>query len=433
MTPDRFRNLVEELGAENPLAIRPFLRILEVRFTKEVPTLAVTREERPALLVNLDFLDMHCETDEHVKAVVLHEYLHILLRHTERRGPVTVAEHIATDAVINAIIHRQAGEAYSSMMSKYYAREKGLLCLLRPRGDSGSRADVGSDQLWQAWCGLEDGTLVVDDIREIAQQLEPKAEDVLVLGRLLGNHDEESALPDAIVDVLNDALRTMNGGGVWRSPSSRGFGETEYEALVRGEERAREEWKRKTLGILRRYVVPDSRPTGTELSPSSYMLPVLSTGDRRAFVRSIWSPFLPEARWSTEVPRPVGTTNVYLDVSGSMNAEMPLVIALLSSLRRHIRMPFWAFSNSVAPATIRDGALVTRTTGGTSIECVLKHIAQTKPESAVIFTDGYIETVYPQWMRDIGNTRVHAIVTRDGSTNLLDRARIACTQLERVP
>ena len=48
---------------------------------------------------------------------------------------------------------------------------------------------------------------------------------------------------------------------------------------------------------------------------------MLSTSDRRAFLRATWSPFLPEAQWGATALRPEGRAQVYLDVSGSMNAD----------------------------------------------------------------------------------------------------------------
>ena len=88
MNADRFRAILAELIDENPFAIRAVLRILGVEFTAGVPTLAVTCEERPRLLVNLDFVGEHCRTDAEVKALLCHEFLHVLLRHTEERKPL---------------------------------------------------------------------------------------------------------------------------------------------------------------------------------------------------------------------------------------------------------------------------------------------------------------------------------------------------------
>jgi predicted metal-dependent peptidase len=133
------------------------------------------------------------------------------------------------------------------------------------------------------------------------------------------------------------------------------------------------------------------------------------------------------------VEKPLGTAQIYLDVSGSMNAEMGLIIGLLNRLRRFLRMPFWAFSNKVSPAHIDGGALKTNTTGGTSLTCVLEHIAKTRPESAVIITDGYIETIPRTLVLQTNHTRIHTLLTRDGSATELNQAGLSYTQLPKVP
>ena len=79
MNAERFRHLLEELIDENPFAIRAALKVLEVCFTESVPTLAVTCEERPRLLVNLKFVSRHCRSDAKVKAVIcLHSIRRVL-------------------------------------------------------------------------------------------------------------------------------------------------------------------------------------------------------------------------------------------------------------------------------------------------------------------------------------------------------------------
>jgi hypothetical protein len=87
------RGLLAELIDENPFAIRALLRISTTELSATVPTAAVTCEARPRLLVNLSFVSEHCHTEAQVKAVICHEFLHILLRHTEpvRRARLTSA------------------------------------------------------------------------------------------------------------------------------------------------------------------------------------------------------------------------------------------------------------------------------------------------------------------------------------------------------
>ena len=116
-----------------------------------------------------------------------------------------------------------------------------------------------------------------------------------------------------------------------------------------------------------------------------------------------------------------------------MNAEMPEPIALLQRLSRYIRRPFWAFSDEVASATIQNGQLVTRTSGGTSMACVLQHVALTRPEAAIVVTDGYIEDLPRELVKRAAGNRLHVLLTRDGSATKLERAGIAYTQLDRLP
>lgn len=453
MTPQRFRTLLAELIDENPFAIRAVLKILEVEFTERVPTMAVTREQRPRLLVNLTFVKEHCVTDDHVKAVICHEFLHVLLCHTEDKRPLTPARHLAFDAVINAIIHRSLGPSFSSMIGKYYAEAADIRRILRPMNSEELRlTEKLRSKLpdWVlAWQSLYSGLLVAEDIEQLAERLDKAAGSptqttaspfVLEPGGLdstdgyLGNHDDLGrGLPGELRDALEQSMREMNGSGIWRSPKSCGVGANPYEALFIAKDEPMRRWRNRTLELLKRHLEPDRRSRAREDVPHEYVMPVLSPRDRRAFVRSLWTPFIPEAAWSATVPKHTATANVYLDVSGSMCAEMPQIIALLGRLSRYIRRPFWAFSNCVAPAVIKNGQLVASTTGGTSMASVLEHLAQTRPATAIVITDGYIERLCPSLVKNVAGVRLHALVTRDGSPAELRRAGIPYTQLEKVP
>lgn len=434
-----FENLVLELIEENPFAVRTVLKLLRIEYTTAVPTLCVTMEERPCLLVNLDFVNKNCRSDQEVKALICHEFLHVLLRHTERKLALTPAEHLAMDAVINAIIHRDLGGEYSSMMARYYAHAKGLLKLLRPMNPEETQAVISSSKLqaWErAWKGLYDGKLIVDDIKELADDhfsmlLIPS---FAIQGALLGNHAHDvNPIPEALEEALERTLRSMNGSGIWRSPKDRGVGVDTYDAIFTQEDIALENWKRAAISVLKRYLTQNSRGKLRTSRERNYHVPLLNSRDRRAFMGSLWNPLLPDVEWTAQQNYPEKQAQVYLDVSGSMNAEMPVLISLLNQLRRYIRMPFWAFSTVVAPAVIEGGQLQTSTSGGTSLSCVLEHIAQTKPDAVVIVTDGYIEPIESRDLRKTSPTRIHALVSRDGNPNLIAKTGIDYTQLERIP
>jgi hypothetical protein len=443
MNEDKFRSIYLELIEENPFAVRTVLQVLEVDFTDEVPTLAVTCTEQPVLKVNIEFVAETCRTEREVKALIVHEFLHVLLRHTTSKREFTPARHLATDAVINAIIHRQLGDAYSNLMARYYRHEKGVRRLLRRPRDSERWAvwKVSEQFIRDAWLGLYLGQLCADDIEEIAKDLEASGQ--RLSDNLLGGHEEGAWIDEAdhsgepawqsVEEALDRALETMNGDGIWRSPHGRGIAAHAYRNETRQADQAVERWCRATFAVLKRHVDPAANGAIREDRPLEYLLPVLSSRDRRAVLRSLWSPFLPEARWDSVKHEAIGGTQVYLDVSGSMNAEMPLIVKLLGRLGCFIQRPFWAFSNVVAPAVIRNGKLCAGTTGGTSMACVLEHVVRTRPPAAVVVTDGYIEALPPDLVREAAGTRLHTIVTRDGSTALLERAGIPCTQLGRIP
>jgi hypothetical protein len=432
------RGLLQELIDENPFAIRAVLKILAVEFTDTVPTLAVTNEERPRLLINLGFVGEHCRTAEHVKAVLCHEFLHVLLRHTSVQGKLTPARHLALDAMINAIIHRQLGDQYSGLMATHYRDAPGLMSLLRPMmqqelhryWDSG-RGKGGVPRWWQAWFGLYQGTVLADDLEQLAQDLVTQGGDTPApdIGRLLGNHGDDEPLAEALERALDRARREMNGGGIWRNA---GPGANPYELLVNSKQAALADWKARTLAVLRKHIEPAPGAPRTPVAVGA-RLPVLSPSDRRAFLRATWSPFLPEAEWAATATRPQGRAQVYLDVSGSMNAEMPLIVALLGHLSSWIRRPFWAFSTEVVPAVIERGVLRAGTSGGTSLSCVLEHVARTRPACAVIVTDGYVEAIAKRRVAALGHTRLHAVVTRDGNPAPLKAAGIPYSQLGRLP
>ncbi len=250
------------------------------------------------------------------------------------------------------------------------------------------------------------------------------------LESLLGNHEDDAPLCEALQQALDRARKELNGGGIWRHP---GPGANPYELLVTPKHAAIAEWQARTLQVLRKHLEPAPGAPTTPV-PVTARLPVLSTSDRRAFLRATWSPFLPEAQWGATTLRPEGRAQVYLDVSGSMNAEMPLVVALLGRLSRWIRRPFWAFSTEVVPAVIERGVLKAGTSGGTSLECVIAHVEKTRPASAVIVTDGFVEAIPKKRIAALARTtRLHAIVTRDGNPSLLKAAGIPYSQLGRLP
>ncbi len=447
MNRSEFIDIYRELIDENPLAVRAVLKILEVNFTTEVETLAVTCEDKPRLLVNLDFVATHCRSEEHVKAILCHEFLHVLLRHTERFSEVTPAMNIALDAVINAFIHRELGPEYSSFMSEFYADARGACQLLRPQTEKDLESWKRYPQHWQLkrkeflrlWSNLYDGRLVVDDIHEWVLDLYENGG--LEATVFIGSHDgaggsfaeSRATIPPVLAKAIQRSLRKLDVPGVGQSPDYSAAQWSYGQLAVSAAEVAVERWKRETYKVLERLLRPDPRSERDGSKERETHLPVLSVSDRRAVLRASWSPLIPEACWPSVTSGSSGSAHVYLDVSGSMYDEMPVLITLLSRLGRRVRRPLWAFSNEVFPARIKDGKLIAPSTGGTRLACVLEHVAAECPPTALVVTDGYIEEIAPSLLHRTAATKLHAIVTRSGDSSVLRQAGISYTQLGRFP
>lgn len=436
-----FRAILGELIDESPLACHAVLSLTCIEFTDAVPTLAVTLGERPVLKVNLEFLGKHARTEAHVKAVVLHEFLHIILGHTCQLPRMNAALNVALDAVINSILHRRLGEEFSSFFAQYYAECRGVTRLLRPPAGGEFRPPPGAHPtlktLVETHRRLMNGGILADDVLELVQQMsEAGLGSVLPFalphGRhFLGSHDDTPrTVSPIVVDAITRTLQSWNEHGVFRAPARLRADPACLTVKALPPEFM--QWQRTTWQILRDHITRDPRSACMDEVPRTALLPVLSAADRRAFVRTLWNPIIPESRWKLAERRPSGTCQVYLDVSGSMNAEMQALVDLLARLRRHIRSPFWAFSDEVQPAKIRDGQLLTSTSGGTSMNAVLKHVVSTLPGRAVVITDGYIEPCDPVLLSRLRAARqdIFVLLSRDGSSRQIEDAGLPWRQLE---
>jgi hypothetical protein len=121
--------------------------------------------------------------------------------------------------------------------------------------------------------------------------------------------------------------------------------------------------------------------------------------DRRAPAKEILfgdSPFLYKAEMKQHRLRwtPRNVAHVYVDVSGSMNAELPWLAGALDPLHRQGLIRLYAFSTVVDE--VRRGTLLSgkiKYTSGTDINCVYNYVLslspQIMPRKVVLLTDGY--------------------------------------------
>ena len=102
-----------------------------------------------------------------------------------------------------------------------------------------------------------------------------------------------------------------------------------------------------------------------------------------------------------------------------MNEELKRLSAILLRFRHLLKLPFWAFSNTVSPAEFRQGKLVTGTTKGTEIGCVVAHLKATRPAKALVITDGFVETPRSGWRETLARHGVEFLISNGGITRVV--------------
>jgi hypothetical protein len=130
------------------------------------------------------------------------------------------------------------------------------------------------------------------------------------------------------------------------------------------------------------------------------------------------------------VPETPSKAHVYLDVSGSMAHVLPHLLGLILPYVRSGQADIFQFSTIVEPMPLDELKIARlRTTGGTDINCVLRHAVEATPRihRALILTDGYTGIPRPDLAQRISaqKIRIHAVLpahmaTKEQLKNIAD-------------
>ena len=113
-----------------------FLSLFRVRFSEKTRTACVTCGDSPELLLNKEFIETYCQTDEHLFMLVMHELYHVILGHTTLFPRATEVRNLVFDAVINAILCSLFPKPeFNSFFTDYYPSDEMPFALLRPKGE----------------------------------------------------------------------------------------------------------------------------------------------------------------------------------------------------------------------------------------------------------------------------------------------------------
>ena len=190
--------------------------------------------------------------------------------------------------------------------------------------------------------------------------------------------------------------------------------------------------RREAVGVIRRALWPlmDRTLEGSgvprpQFTQTDTCLPYRSGQDRRAELRWLLGeePLFFAARSRTPGFERRDRVHVYVDVSGSMAAELPLVYGALVPLLDYIHPQIHLFSSAledVSAEGLRRGEM--ETTWGTDIACVTRHMLERKVRRAVILTDGWVGDVPSKHARQLGRrrTRVNSVVTNGGDPSFAE-------------
>ena len=429
-TEQQIKYIIQDFTEENVLACRALFNITDIEFTTKISTMAVTLSKNPVLKINLEFCNNHLASENDVKAVLLHEFLHVLLLHTLKYKTSNTLLNIALDAIINAIIFRYKGMQYAAFFARFYQWEK-ISFLLRPQCDNPWR---GFDSDWiDIHRKIYDGKYCADDLYELLVYLSDKiATNTFDEIILLGNHtDEEKEISNELKEVLDGIMQKMDGTLIWNKSKLRGIGRKLNIEELQVARYKKNRWAQSTIALLKKSLLPDNKlKTDTEIQ--EMMLPVMSSSDRRAIARFKHSGMIPMSINKSTKPAFSQLATIYLDVSGSMSEEIDELISLLYHFRTYIKMPLLVFSNEVVPARFKDGKLEYESTGGTSIGPVFDHLRQNNIKKSLIVSDGYVEKIDDFMLRNLRRENINMLVSANGNPQKFMDMKIPYLQLEKL-
>ena len=389
-------------------ALSALLRLLDIVESREVPTAAVECRAQPRLLVNPDFVDRHAETPEKLLMLVMHELHHVLLGHTKLFEAITPVQNFVFDAVINGLICRMfPATAHTAFFSDFYDAASFPHCLLRPppgwparfttvRGITALRPKLAGEAATLHRALYSAGGATYLEVYDVLPKLlgDTGTGDVPLLGghgaggAMAGDLESKSPL---LFDIVRGIVEQ------WPQPPDPICGRSlasmlQDETVLPRRTRSSRQVLRALIRRVANLGTGGSRRLRSE-APCMALVPFPTMSRRSAVLRQFGhAPLLHEGSVPFHRRQPAGErVHVYLDVSGSMNTIKDALYGAVLDCRGDVHPAVHLFSTKVAEVSLAERARgVCRSTGGTDIVCVAKHIAANHIRRALIVTDGYV-------------------------------------------
>ncbi|RMG42606.1 MAG: hypothetical protein D6718_13610 [Acidobacteria bacterium] len=513
---ERSREIQERILAAIPPTHPTYaklLSLLSIEMSTEVDTACVTLGLRSRLLINPDFVRLHCPTDGALAMLVMHELYHILLGHTRLFPRVTPEQNLVFDAVINAQLCREFRDLEHTLLFRRLYRPDVLPeALLRPPPGWGTRrvrwildgaAGAAHRALYKNGSATysELFSLVAAAVAPAVKKLGEGAAKNCA-GNEPGDKDEQSS-PAGLPGTDPSGRKPESGASGTRPSESGGEGGPNREGgtagntgdsrqerrdghpesapaagedwplllgnhgdpddaggdadarsdLIEAVERVIAEWPRETRA--------SGRDLGGDLAEGSIALGDANAATRRILRKAILSVadlgtepgHLGRADSVCRVPLPYRTrpdraaearaalglpvlfyaadlhhtsrvscerAHVYLDVSGSVSALVPVMYQALLPLKNWIADKVHLFSTEVKDISfdeLRRGRVLS--TYGTEIACVTEHMIRNSIRRALIVTDGFVGEVPEEHRKRLTKTRVAVALFAEGDRQFM--------------
>ena len=423
-------------------ALSALLRLMDIVESTSVPTAAVECRLQPRLLINPEFVDRHARSAEKLLMLVMHELHHVLLGHTTLFPRVTQVQNFVFDAVINGIVCRMfPAKDHIAFFTDFYDAKSFPACLLRPPpGWPGRRLVAGgiaalpaqqaklANEVHQALYSETGSTY-----SEVYEAL-PKLLTVDAIGGipLIGGH-QDGSVADGQLEHQSPVLFDIVRGIVeqWPQPPDPIRGRSLADVLNHSSIRPQRGTSNRSRlrGLIRKVAGLTGHGAMRRMQTDTMQAPTpIPSMDRRSMVlRALGTePLLHTGNtpWRHTV-RSGERVHVYLDVSGSMDAiKGPLYGAVLDC-QAFVFRTVHLFSTRVADVSLselRQG--VCKSTGGTDIDCVARHMAANRVHRALLVTDGWVGKPAGEHHRTLNEARL-AVAFMGSNCNTGDLSTVA--------
>ncbi|MBM3756544.1 MAG: hypothetical protein FJW38_21460 [Acidobacteria bacterium] len=399
------------------------LRLMDIVESTEIETASIECRELPVLRINPNFVATFASTPGRLLMLVLHEIHHVLLGHTRLFKRITPLDNLVFDAVINALLCRMfPTREYTSLFTGFYSARRFPECFLRPpdRWRPAAPAAIPPALNGKELARFQPlyRTLYSDqgaDYHQLYRALKKALPPQGVPHRLLGSHgDEIGELDGALLEAVRAIVEH------WPQPPDPIAGRS-WASILRDEviTPTRIPSNRERLSALLRRVAHPGPGAGARRkpAPAPFVSP-LPTHDRRAIVlRALGvTPFL----YAQEIVWPgrqaIQPVHVYLDVSGSISDLKDALYGAVLECRHLVHSRVHLFSTEVHDISLEELRRgVCRSTGGTSIECVVAHMHAHAVRRAVIITDGFVGVPGETARRALDAVHLGVALTPDGN------------------